>query len=121
MLPINDSLLYVEPVYLEATNSPIPEVKRVIVAYKDKIAYEATLAEALNSLFGEGSGDKYSGNKAKKAGDKKSGGEKKQSQAEIIKKAQTAYDNAQKAQKNGDWAEYGRQMNELEKYLKKLK
>ena len=58
---------------------------------------------------------------SKKAGDKKSGGEKKQSQAEIIKKAQTAYDNAQKAQKNGDWAEYGRQMNELEKYLKKLK
>lgn len=121
VLPINDSLLYVEPVYLEATNSPIPEVKRVIVAYKDKIAYEATLAEALNSLFGEGSGDKYSGNKAKKSGDKKSGGEKKQSQAEIIKKAQTAYDNAQKAQKNGEWAEYGRQMNELEKYLKKLK
>ena len=33
VVPIEDSLLYIEPVYLEATNSSIPEVKRVIVAY----------------------------------------------------------------------------------------
>jgi uncharacterized membrane protein (UPF0182 family) len=44
ILPIEDSLLYVEPVYLEATNSSIPEVKRVIVVYGDKIAYESTWA-----------------------------------------------------------------------------
>ena len=55
VIPIEDSLLYVEPVYLEATNSSIPEVKRVIVVYGDNIAYEATLAEALTSMFGEGS------------------------------------------------------------------
>ena len=55
IVPIEDSLLYIEPVYLEATNSSIPEVKRVIVVYGDRIAYEPTLAEALNSLFGEGS------------------------------------------------------------------
>ena len=55
VVPIEDSLLYIEPVYLEATNSSIPEVKRVIVVYGDNIAYEATLAEALNSMFGEGS------------------------------------------------------------------
>ncbi len=51
VVPIEDSLLYIEPVYLEATNSSIPEVKRVIVAYGDQIAYEATLADALNSLL----------------------------------------------------------------------
>lgn len=119
VLPINDSLLYVEPVYLEATNSPIPEVKRVIVAYKDKIAYEPTLAEALDSLFGEGSGDKYSGNNIKKSNKKK--GENKLSQSEIIKKAQSAYDAAMKAQKQGDWAEYGKRIKELEDNLKKLK
>ena len=45
VIPIGTSLLYVEPVYLEATNQAIPEVKRVIVAYQDKIAYEPTLAK----------------------------------------------------------------------------
>ncbi len=50
----SNPLLYVEPVYLEAENPAIPEVKRVIVVYDDKIAYEPTLGEALNALFGEG-------------------------------------------------------------------
>ena len=47
VIPIESSLLYVEPVYLEASNSAIPEVKRVIVAYDDKIAYEPTLGLSL--------------------------------------------------------------------------
>lgn len=121
VLPINDALLYVEPVYLEATNSPLPEVKRVVVAYKDKIAYEPTLAEALNSLFGEGAGDKYSGNNIKGKDKVKGSKGKSLGQSEIIKKAQSAYNAALKSQKNGDWAEYGKHMNELEKYLKQLK
>jgi uncharacterized membrane protein (UPF0182 family) len=121
VLPIEDSLLYVEPVYLEATNSSIPEVKRVIVAYGDQIAYEPTLAEALDKLFGEGSGDKYSGSNssASQAG----GDAKKQdtlTQSELIEKAQKAYDDAQAAMKQGDWAEYGKHMDELENYLNKL-
>ena len=120
VIPIENSLLYVEPVYLEATNSSIPEVKRVIVAYNDQIAYKPTLAEALNELFGEGSGDKYSGGDLDKDGSDKT--ESKQlTQSEIIKKAQDAYDDAQAAMKKGDWAEYGKHMDELEKYLKKLK
>ena len=121
VIPIEDSLLYVEPVYLEATNSSIPEVKRVIVAYNDQIAYKPTLAEALDELFGEGSGDKYSGGDLDKKGDSGGGESKSLSQSEIIKKAQDAYDDAQDAMKDGDWAEYGKQMDELEKYLKKLK
>ena len=120
VIPIENSLLYVEPVYLEATNSSIPEVKRVIVAYNDQIAYKPTLAEALNELFGEGSGDKYSGGDLDKDVSDKT--ESKQlTQSEIIKKAQDAYDDAQAAMKKGDWAEYGKHMDELEKYLKKLK
>ena len=120
VLPIEDSLLYVEPVYLEATNSSIPEVKRVIVAYDDKIAYEPTLAEALDKLFGEGSGDKYSGGDS--AGTDKSDGKKQEelTQSEVIQRAQKAYDDAQAALKKGDWAEYGKQMENLEKYLNKL-
>ena len=47
VIPIEDSSLYVEPVYLEANKESIPEVKRVIVAFNDQIAYKPTLAEAL--------------------------------------------------------------------------
>ena len=118
VVPIEDSLLYIEPVYLEATNSSIPEVKRVIVVYGDNIAYEATLAEALNSMFGEGSAYERadSSNTDTTAG----GNGDELSQTEIIQRAQDAFDNAQNAQKNGDWAKYGEYLNELDKYLNML-
>ncbi|MDO4518077.1 MAG: UPF0182 family protein, partial [Bacillota bacterium] len=114
VIPIEDSLLYVEPVYLEATNSSIPEVKRVIVVYGDKIAYEPTLAEALNSMFG----DESTGNKDKDKGDKNDSD--KGDSVDAAAAAQEAYEAAQEAIQNGDWAEYGKQMDKLEKYLKKL-
>ncbi len=116
VIPLETSLLYVEPVYLEASNSAIPEVKRVIVAYNDTIAYEATLGEALNSLFGEGAASGYSN--SGNAG-KKEGGEKN-SKGELIEKANKAYEDGQKALKDGDWATYGNKMSELESYLKEL-
>ncbi len=116
VVPIEDSLLYIEPVYLEATNSSIPEVKRIIVAYNDNIAYESTLAEALNKLFGEGSVEESSGS-GSSTGSKN---DKTLSQSEIIKKAQSAFDDAQKAQKNGDWSGYGDHLDDLEKYLDML-
>ena len=116
IVPIEDSLLYIEPVYLEATNSSIPEVKRVIVVYGDRIAYEATLADALNSMFGEGSAVESGG-----SGDSSSsGGDKALSQSEIVAKAQEAFDKAQDAQQSGNWAKYGQYLNELEKYLNML-
>lgn len=122
VVPIEDSLLYIEPVYLEATNSSIPEVKRVIVAYGDQIAYEATLADALNSLFGEGSAHESPGSEeASGDTDTSAGGsDASLSQTEIVSRAQEAFDNAQKAQKDGDWAKYGEYLKELEKYLNML-
>ncbi len=119
VVPIEDSLLYIEPVYLEATNSSIPEVKRVIVAYGDEIAYESTLAEALNSLFGEGSAHESPGSDGNTSAEK-GGSNDKLSQTEIIAKAQEAFENAEKAQKNGDWAKYGEYLDELDKYLTML-
>ena len=121
VIPIEDSLLYVEPVYLEATNSSIPEVKRVIVAYGDEISYESTLAEALNALFGEGSAHESKGSEEIQNGDEdKDKEDKEMSQTELIEAAQAAYDNAQEAVKEGDWAKYGKYMNELENYLNML-
>ena len=118
VIPIEDSLLYVEPVYLEAKNSSIPEVKRVIVAYGDQIAYETTLAEALNSLFGEGSATESPG-----SGDAQAQEGAKQetlSQTELAQKAQEAFNNAESAQRDGDWAKYGEYLDELRDYLNQL-
>ena len=117
VIPIGTSLMYVEPVYLEASNQAIPEVKRVIVAYQDKIAYEPTLAEALMSMFG-GSVD---GRKADSVTDNGSDEDGTSNDIQsLINMAQNAYNKAIEAQKNGDWAEYGKYIGQLEKYLTRL-
>ena len=112
VVPIKDSLLYIEPVYLEAADSAIPEVKRIIAVYGDKIAYEATLSEALKQLFGDSGGVEES--ESEKGRKKKNGaetGSAGNSKKEYIKKAQNAYKDAQKAIKDGDWGAYGRYMD----------
>ena len=57
VIPVEDAILYVEPVYLYASTGSLPEVKRVIVFYNEQIAYESTLADCLDKLFGKGAGD----------------------------------------------------------------
>jgi uncharacterized protein len=51
MVPIEKSLLYVEPLYLEAAQNQIPTLIRVIVAYENRIVMAETLPEALNAIF----------------------------------------------------------------------
>ena len=116
VIPIGTSLMYVEPVYLEATNQAIPEVKRVIVAYQDKIAYEPTLSEALLSMFGGNAGD--AGTDVGSIDDNQ--GAAKDDVKSLINKAQNAYNKAIEAQKNGDWEGDGKSINQLEGYLTKL-
>ncbi len=120
IIPINTSVLYVEPVYLEAQNSSIPEVKRIIMAYDDEIAYEETLAECLVSLFGDGAEEGVSGQGTGDPSDDGQQSSGEMSQTELIAAAAAAYENATEAQKKGDWAGYGKYMDELEKYLNKL-
>ncbi|MBR5230595.1 MAG: UPF0182 family protein [Firmicutes bacterium] len=122
IIPINTSVLYVEPVYLEASNSSIPEVKRIIMAYDEEIAYEETLAECLVELFGdkaEESVDEESLQTPGEEGDGKDGPDA-MSKSELIQEAAKAYEKAIEAQKDGDWAGYGKHMSELEKYLNEL-
>ena len=52
MIPIENSFLYVVPLYLKAEGTNFPQLKRVIVATGDKVVMEPTLDEALSSLFG---------------------------------------------------------------------
>ncbi|MBR2500750.1 MAG: UPF0182 family protein, partial [Clostridia bacterium] len=53
VVPFKNSILYVEPVYISTQNqSSLPELKRIIVAYKDGIAMEETLVESLSKVIG---------------------------------------------------------------------
>ena len=52
VIPIENSFMYVEPVYLTAEGTNIPQLKRVIVVSGDKVVMEPTLNGALNALFG---------------------------------------------------------------------
>ena len=56
VIPVENSLIYVQPLYLRAETGKIPELKRVIVAYENKIAMEETLERALARIFGESAG-----------------------------------------------------------------
>jgi uncharacterized membrane protein (UPF0182 family) len=53
VIPIGRSLLYVEPVYLKAESSPMPELRLVVLAIQDRLGYGQTFDEAMTSLFGE--------------------------------------------------------------------
>ena len=52
VIPIEESLLYVQPLYLQAEGGRIPELKRVVVAYQNQVVMRETLDEALAELFG---------------------------------------------------------------------
>ena len=121
IIPINTSILYVEPVYLEATNSSIPEVKRIIVAYNDKIAYEETLADCLISLFGDKAQQGISGSETDKPSDTDSENPvDNMSTRQLAQLVQDCFTKAQDAQKNGDWAKYGEYLDQMEEYLNRL-
>jgi uncharacterized membrane protein (UPF0182 family) len=51
-IPVQNGLMYVEPIYQEATGAQLPELRRVIVVYGNKIGYAATLPAALKAVFG---------------------------------------------------------------------
>ncbi|WP_242973035.1 UPF0182 family membrane protein [Anaeromicrobium sediminis] len=115
IIPIENSLLYIEPIYLKADNeNSLPEVKRVVVAYGDKIAYEETLNKALESLFGrsgETTGQEIPDGELPIDGDS----------ITLIERANEAFLRAEEAQRQGNWSEYGRYINEVKKILVELK
>ena len=58
VIPIEESLLYIRPLYLRSAGGKIPELKRVIVAYHNQIVMDETLEAALDRIFPPGSGDR---------------------------------------------------------------
>jgi uncharacterized membrane protein (UPF0182 family) len=53
VIPIGRALLYAEPIYLQAEHSPMPQLRLVVLALQDRLAYGTTLEEAMASLFGK--------------------------------------------------------------------
>lgn len=110
IVPIKNSLLYVEPLYLRASGeNSIPEMKNVIVGYGDKLVLENTIDTALSKLFDIKQNDKSeSGNSIISS---------EGIESDYMNKIKEVYDNAINSQKNGDWAKYGEYINELGKLI----
>lgn len=117
--PIEDSLLYVVPLYLIAEGeNAIPEVKRVIVSNDDKIIISESLDTALTELFGYDSG--VPGKPGTEVPGETPGEEVPGEIRTLAEQARTLYDQALAAQREGNWAEYGRLIEELGRVIAEL-
>ena len=56
LVPVNESLLYIQPLYVESEATPLPQLKRVIVVYADRVVMKPSLQEALTTIFGRAPG-----------------------------------------------------------------
>ncbi len=114
VIPIESSLLYVQPLYLAASDKVgLPELRRVIVSYENDLVMEENLEIALNRLFG---GKKSAITPAEKTLTI----EPKASPAELSKEALRAYERAIEMQRQGNWAGYGDEIKRLEQILRRL-
>ncbi len=117
VIPIKNSLLFVEPIYLESSQSQIPELKRVIAVLGNKVAIGNTFDDAIANLFSGVS----PADQEKTSKEEPQAGAITQTQAQLIQKASQLYSEATEAQKRGDWATYGSKIKELGAVLEQLK
>ena len=135
VIPIEESLIYVQPIYLRAEGGSIPELKRVVVAHESKVVMAETLEEGLNVLFGSGAAvltrrtvkDSLSALGENQpsvtgAGIAPSPAQPAPSGANagLLREAQTHYERAIAAQRAGNWTEYGREIEQLGATLRSL-
>jgi uncharacterized protein len=101
-VPIENSFLYVVPLYLTAEGTDFPQLKRVIVISGDKVAMEPTLDEAIQAVFGT----QQPQTPGQAPGRKLESGQ-----------ARAEFDKAQKAMEQGDWGNFGKAMDALKSLL----
>ena len=118
VIPIRESLIYVQPLYLRAEGGTIPELKRVIVAHENRVAMAETLDAALAALFSGGPAVKTSIDTLAAA---PSPNATPDNTAALVREAGQHYDRAITAQRAGDWATYGREMEQLGRVLGQLR
>ena len=104
VIPIDQSFLYVEPVFLLAAGTNIPQLKRVIVGDGSQLAMEATLAEAIQVVFGERPSPSEGMTEAP---------------GTPLAGAREALSRAEQALQRGDWNAFGREWDLLKSLLEK--
>jgi uncharacterized membrane protein (UPF0182 family) len=121
VIPIEEALLYVQPIYLRAEGGRIPELKRVVVAYQNRVLMRETLDEGLTEMFGGRPG--RGAPAAVLAADTLGVPEpatRDSRLATLIDQARRHYDAAIQAQRDLDWATYGEEMRRLGEVLRQL-
>jgi uncharacterized membrane protein (UPF0182 family) len=116
VIPIEESLLYVQPLYLQAEGGRIPELKRVVVAYENRVVMGETLDAALAELFG-GAPEPARGPAPAVAAETPVADSGFRA---LVIEAQRRYQAAQQAQRDLDWARYGEEMRQLGALLDRL-
>jgi len=112
VIPIEDSILYVSPLYLRAEQGQLPELKRVIAAYGDHVVMKETLTEALSALFETGA--------PQGAPTDPTGTSLTTPSAAQAREALDHYNQAIERLKSGDWAGFGTQLDAMRGLLEHL-
>ena len=105
VVPINQSILYYQPIYLQGEQNPLPEFKFVVVVFQDRIIMEESLSEALASVFG---GDFATENVEDTEGE---------SALELLEKATKAFEKAQQELQNGNLGLYQNLVEQAQQYV----
>jgi len=105
VVPINQSILYYQPIYLQGEQNPLPEFKFVVVVFQDRIIMEESLSEALASVFG---GDFATENVEDTEGE---------SALELLEKATKAFEKAQEELQNGNLGLYQNLVEQAQQYV----
>ena len=115
VIPIGNTLLYVEPIYLQSTNSPFPELRRVIVADNKGLVMGESLRDALLQLATESRGETGRGSSMADAGTAAG-----LSPRDFARQARSLLLKAQGAAARGKWNEFGQKMAELKQTLDRI-
>jgi uncharacterized membrane protein (UPF0182 family) len=127
VIPIEESLIYVRPLYLRAAGGHIPELKRVIVAYQNNIVMEETLDAALARIFPGGAARPQPGIGVAEgqpaAATPAAAGQPAAPATEaasLAAQARDHYQRALQAQREGNWALYGEEIRKLGAVLERM-
>lgn len=113
-IPVDNTLIYVEPIYLQAETAAYPELRLVAVMHDDKLSYAETFSEALQGLYGETS------IKTVKVKNENAIPEQQTPLNEKIKQANDAFENYLKYQGQGEFQKAAVELEKLQSILKEL-
>jgi uncharacterized membrane protein (UPF0182 family) len=120
VIPIEESLLYIRPLYLRSAGGRIPELKRVIVAHQNQIVMEETLDRALDRLFPAGDGPAPVPSPAVEDAAAVDGQASRAPSGALAAAAREHYERAMQAQREGNWGLYGEEIRRLGDILNQL-